>query len=221
MVGVAGDADIVVEVDSERVHERFRGVFATFEHEFFGTFAQISVEDALEADFPLTGDFLGFVLGDGIDVGLQQREELVEVVERVAIERAGEGHCVFGADAVSLHRGEHVLSRATLCKLAVAVEAHDLNGAVHVGFVGDKRLTEVVFLARGLQDFGLEVREGRVGPAGARAVLVFHRGDGNLLHDGENGFVTDLCRCFLLGCAHVQCEHGEQCHHQILFHCFC
>ena len=167
MVGVAGNAHVVVEVQTEAGSKRLRGIGLAFVGEGFGAFAEIGIENTLQTDLPLAREFLSLVLGDGIHVGFQQREKLVEVVERIAIESAGKRHGIFGADTVSLQCGEYILGRATLCKLAVAVIADNLNGTLHIGFVFYKRLAQVVGLTCSLENLSLEEGEGREVPAGA------------------------------------------------------
>ena len=114
MVRIAGDVDIVVQVNAQRSHEALRRVLAAFVRELLGALAQIGVQYALKANLPLAADFLGITLGHCGHVWFEYREELVEVVERVAIQRAGERHGTFGHDAVLLHRGQHVLGTAAL-----------------------------------------------------------------------------------------------------------
>ena len=72
VMGIAGDADVVVEVDLQRFHERFRSILLALIGELLRTFAQIGVEDALHADLPLVADFLGTALRNGSHIGLEQ-----------------------------------------------------------------------------------------------------------------------------------------------------
>ena len=148
MVGVAGDANVVVPVKSERGCKALRCVALALVGELFGALAEVGVENTLQADLPLRRQLAGGALGDGSHVGLEQREELVEVVQRVAVKRTGEGHGVLGADAVVHQHVEDIVSRTALCKLAVAMQAYHLDGTVHVGLVGYERFAEVVGLAR-------------------------------------------------------------------------
>ena len=81
MVGIAGDAHIVVEVDAQRGHETLWRIFLSFIYELLRAFAQISVEDALHTRLPSVAEFLGIALGNSGNVGFQHTEELVEVVQ--------------------------------------------------------------------------------------------------------------------------------------------
>ena len=81
MVGVAGDGHIVVEVDAQALHKRLRSVLLALVGELLRALAEVGVEDTLQSDLPLVADLLGAVLGNGCHVGLQKREELVEVVQ--------------------------------------------------------------------------------------------------------------------------------------------
>ena len=166
MVRVGSDRHVVVHVEAERACKGLRRVVLALIGEVLGALAEVGVEDALKAHLPLAGDLGSLVRGDTLHVRLQEREELVEVVERVAIERSGERHGILGADTVVLQHVVNVVCRSTLCELHVAVVADDLYGAVHVVLVGHEALAEVVGLARALEDLRLEVAQGRVGPAG-------------------------------------------------------
>ena len=209
--------DIVVEFDvRDKVLTAIRGVsldliegeVLALVGEVLRAFAEIGVEDALQAHFPLGGEFLALVFGYGGHIRLQQGEELVEVIERVAVQAAGEGHGVLRADAVVLDAVEGVVDRSALCELAVAVQPHHLNGTVHVGLVGHEALAEVIGLARCLQDLGLKEAQRGVVPAGARAVLVLDAGNLVFLDGGEDRLVLVFFLLFLLAlCA---CAHGRQ-----------
>ena len=59
MVCVGGDAHIVVPVQSQAGGESLRSVALALVGELLGALAQISVEDALEAYFPLWRNLLG------------------------------------------------------------------------------------------------------------------------------------------------------------------
>ena len=74
--------------------------------------------------------------------------------------------------------------------LTVTMQAYYLNGTVHIGLVGNERLTEVVSLTALLQNLCLEEGEGRVIPARTASVLVLDGGDGILLNHREHGFVA-------------------------------
>ena len=218
MVCVAGDGHVVVEVDAEALYKLLRCVGLALIFELLRAFAEVCVENSLQANLPLAGDFLCRTLCNGSHVWLEQREELIEVVERVAVERAREWHRVLWADAVLLHGCEHVLGRAALSELAVAVVAHHLYSTVHIGLVGNERLAEVVGFACGFQYLGLEEADGAVVPAGARAVLVLDGGDGVLLHYCEHWLVLVLGRLLLLGCAGTDDHYGHECKSYDSFH---
>ena len=83
--------------------------------------------------------------------------------------------------------------------------ANHLNGALHVRLVSYESLAEVVLLARLLQDFSLEERQGRVVPTRTAAVLVLDARDGVLLDDRKHGFVF-VDRVFLFLCL---CTEGK------------
>ena len=205
MMSIAGNAYIVVPVETQRGGKGLGSIALALIGELFGALAQIGIKDALQTNLPLGGNLLGFVLGHSVHIGLQQREELVEIVQRVAIERAGEGHSLLRADAIVLKRVVNVVGRTTLCKLAVAMQTNHLNGTVHIGLVSHKRFAEVIGLACLLQDFCLKVRQGGVVPARAGAVLVLDAGNGVFLNDGEYGFVL-VDRVLLVLCL---CTHGK------------
>ena len=208
---IRGDTYVVVPVETEAGSKRLRRVLLALVGERLGALAKVGIENTLQTVLPSGRQLLAVALGYGIDIGGEHGEELVEVVQRVTIQRAGERHGVLGADAVVLQHVVNVVGRATLCKLAVAMQANHLYGTVHVGLVGYERLAEVVGLARLLQDLSLEVGEGGVVPARARTVLVFDAGDGILLDDGEHGFVLVLGGSLLLGCRCTQRYQRYEC----------
>ena len=86
MVGITGDAYIVVEVDTQRSHEALRGVFFALVGKLLRTLAQIRVEDSLHTSLPGLAEFFGIALGNCGYIRLQHTEELVEVVQGVTIE---------------------------------------------------------------------------------------------------------------------------------------
>ena len=113
-----------------------------------------------------------------------------------------------------LQRREHILGRTTLCKLAVAVVTHHLDGTLHIGLVGHESLAEVVALAGSFQNFRLEEREGGVVPARTAAILVFDAGDGVLLDSCKDRLVGLFDGVSLFCCLGPNCHDGKQgeCH---------
>ena len=67
---------------------------------------------------------------------------------------------------------EYIVGATTLREAHVAVHSYSHYGAVHISLVGYEHFAEVVGLACLLQDFALEVAEGRVSPARTTAILV-------------------------------------------------
>ena len=177
VVGVAGDADIVVPVDAQALGEGLRGVGDALVGEGIRCLAEVGIEDALQASLPLGGNGLGLAGGDGLHVGRHHAEELVEVGQRVANHGAGLGHCILGDDAVVLDDDEHVAGRTALREVAVAMHTNGHISAFHVVFVADKHLGQIIGLASLLQNFGLKEAQCRIRPAGAAAVLVLDTGD--------------------------------------------
>ena len=112
-----------------------------------------------------------------------------------------------------LQRSQHVLGTTTLCKLAVAMEANHLDSTLQIGFVGHERLTEVILLARLLQNLRLKERQGTVVPARAASVLVLDAANGILLNRGEHRFIL-VGRVFLFFCLRAQSNECQQrkCH---------
>ena len=90
------------------------------------------------------------------------------------------------------------------------MQAHHLNGTVHIVLVGDETLTEVIGLTCLLQDFRLKEGKGRVVPARTTAVLVLDRGDRVLLDHREYGFVL-VGGFFLLFRLCTDSYHCHQC----------
>ena len=186
MVGVGGEGYIVVGVETEIVSGiLLRRVSLAAGNYRLRQFAEIVLIDIGEVALPGGRDFLQVALGDGTDIGGSHGIELVEVEERVAIERTGEGHGVLRHDAVVLEAIDGIVERTALREAGVAVGANGLVGAVHIGVVYEEGLAEVVLALAHAQEFGFEETEGGIGPAGAGAVLVFNGGDGVLLDDGE------------------------------------
>ena len=103
---------------------------------------------------------------------------------------------------------EGIVGATALCELAVAMQTHHLNGAVHVGLVGNESLAEVECLVGLSQQFSLEERECAIVPAGSRTVLVLDAGDGVCLDSGEYGLVG-LLTVLLLSCACIEGQHGR------------
>ena len=200
VVGVAGDAHIVIPIQAEAGSKGLRGVFHAFIRECLRRSADIRIDDALQALLPLVGDRLALALGHSIYVGFHDFEELVEVGQRVANQRAGLSHSRLGYDTVVLDDEQHVAGTAALRELAVAVHTHLEFGALYIVLVGDEHLGQVIGLACGLENLRLEEAQRAVGPACAAAVLVLDTGDGQLLHDGEDGLVGFLFLLLFLSC---------------------
>ena len=152
MMGERGEAHIVVPVKTKGSGESLRRVGLALVGELLRALAKISVENALQSYLPLAGDLLQAALGNALHVGSHHREELTEVVERVAIETAGERHGFFRTDAVMLEAIKRIVGTAALRELAVAMQAHDLDSAVHICLVGHKALAKIIGLACGLEN---------------------------------------------------------------------
>ena len=209
-MGEACDAHIILFVDAQHLGKRLGRVLLSLEGEFLGTRAQIGVKDALQAHFPLRGQLGAVAFGDGFHIGLQRGKELGEVGQRVANHRPGTRHSLLGADAVTVNDFEHIVGRATLRETAVAVHTHVIFSTIDIVLAGHKHLAQVIHLARLAQQFGLNIADGRIGPARAAAVLVLHGSDGVFQH----------CREYNLVCC-LASKSTSQAHHQSysdLFH---
>ena len=112
VVGKTHDAHIVLLVDAQHLGKRRGRVLLALKSETLGALAQVGVEDALQAHFPLRRQLGAVAFGNGFHVRLQRREELGEVGQRVADHRAGARHGLLGANAVTADDLEHVVGRA-------------------------------------------------------------------------------------------------------------
>ena len=210
MVRIRSNAYIIVPVQAEAGSKALRGVLLALIGEGFRALAEVSVKDALQSLLPLTGDLIGLVACNRIYVWLQKREELVEVVQRIAIKRSRKRHGTLRTDTIVFERVKNIIRRSSLCKLTVAVQTYNLYGTVHVRLVGDEALTEVIGLAGLLQNLGLEIAQRGIVPACARPVLVLDACDGNLLYNCENRFVGGCTLLLVRGiCTHR--HQSEQC----------
>ena len=194
LVGVAGEAYVVVEVEAKHVAEALGGVGLAFVLKGGGVGAEVVFQDEGEFLFPAEGYLLGFALGDALDVAVHDGVELLEVEEAVAVEAAGEGHGAFGNDAVLLEAVENVVEGAPVGKGNVAVGAYGAVSAVHVGVFYDEAFAEVELALTKAEELCLEEAEAAVAPAGAATVLVLDARDGVFLHGCELGAFA-LCKC--------------------------
>ena len=198
VVRIAGERDVVVGVEAQVRHEALRRVGLAFVGEGGGQFAEVVGVDIAQVLAPCGVDGLVRRLGDGAYVGTGDGVELVEVVERVAIERAL--HRALGHEAIVLHAVDDVVERAALREAYVAVGADGAVGAVHVGVIDQERLFQVKLALAHAEQFALDEGQRGVGPAGTAAVLVLDAGDGVGFYHGEDG-LSRLVR-FLLCCCH-------------------
>ena len=145
MMRVGGERYVVVGVEAEVVGSvLLRRVGLAAGNNRCRQFAKIVLIDIGKVALPGGRDFLQVALGDGADISGSHGVELVEVEERVAIERTREGHGVLRHDAVVLEAIDCIVERTALREAGVAVGAHGLVGAVHVGFVHEERFAQVV-----------------------------------------------------------------------------
>ena len=74
---------------------------------------------------------------------------------------------------------DDIVCRTTRSKLCSTVHAYYIFGTVKHGMMNHKHLAQVVFAFAHTQEFALQETEGRVTPACAATILVFHRSDSN------------------------------------------
>ena len=121
MVSERGEAHVVVHVQTGRGHVALRRVGLAVVGELGGALAQISVECGVDRLEPDGGELLLFAFCHGLHHRREDGEELAEVGQRVAVERAGFGHGRLGNHAVVLHAIYAVVERSTLTEVHVAV----------------------------------------------------------------------------------------------------
>ena len=204
LVRVRSQAHIVVRIEVEIIfHVAFGRVFLAVDLKALGGFAEIAVDHRGERLFPNGVDRFVIALGDAAHKGLNAGEELLEVEERVAVKRLGVGHCALGHETIVVHAVDYVVKRTALRETYVTVRANGAVCAVIIGFAHHKRLTKVdiVGLEIGilLEGFAFEEGQRRIGPAGARVILVFDARHGGG-HDGgehesvfRSGFFIAAC----------------------------
>ena len=79
MVSIAGDGNIIVKIDAEALAESLRSVLLALVCELLRSFADIRVDDALQAALPCSRNLLGLALGYSLYVRSHDVEELAEV----------------------------------------------------------------------------------------------------------------------------------------------
>src|SRR5574344_255348 len=221
MVSVAGDRYIVIQVQTQACHERFRSVLLALIGELLWAFAKISVKDTLQSHFPLRGNFLCITLGNSLHVRFQLSEELIEVVQRVTIKCTRSRHRILWADTIVLHAVKRIIAAATLAKLAVTVQANYLDSTVHISLVSYKTFAEIISLTCLLQYFTFKERQSREVPTRTALVLVFDTGDFVLLNCSKHRLILFDSRVFLLYCACSQCEYSNESQGHHFFHSCC
>ena len=203
MVCEAGDWHIVVEIEAEALNKRLRSIGFALILEAFGALAQIWVEDALQALLPHGWKRLSFALSHSLNIGSHHIEEFVEVGQCVAIQCARQWHSVFGADTIVFQAIQHVVMATALRKRYIAMHTYSHCGAIHISFVRNEHLAEVVCFARLLQDLALKVWQAREVPAGTATVLVLDTCDGVRLYNSEHRFVLVGVILFVLIPVHI------------------
>ena len=211
VMGVRGDADVVVGVEAKALAEALGGVLHAFVVELLGDLAKVNLVDGLDGFEPegfavgAVLQFLQLAFGHGLDHAVGEGAELCVVGEGVAVSGAG-GHFGVGDHAVVFEAVDDVVEGAALAEGDVAVCADGGHGAVVVGLLDDVHLAEVVLAFAHAEQLGLEECETAVAPAGTGVVLVLDGGDGDDL-DGVK--LVALVLFFLFLCEHSAGADGD------------
>ena len=209
MVRKAGQADIVVRIESQTFGEGAGRIGLSLTDESLRAFPYVLINDALHIALPagsrrlvperrllFRGEpvqlRLAFAPYDAAYQTLQFREKNFEVGQRIACHRARGGHGVLRTDSVPADHFDHVVAGAALRNLAVAVHPDVVLGTVHVILADDEHFAQVIGPACFPQDLALQKSQRGVIPAGAAAILILHACDRNLLDRGKSPGA--LCR---------------------------
>ena len=114
MVSIAGDSNIVVEVQTEACSKCLRSISLAFIFERLWALAKVSIQDTLETNLPLLRNLRSAALSNSCYIRLQDAEEFVEVVKRVAIQATWERHSILWADTIVLEAVQWVVSATAL-----------------------------------------------------------------------------------------------------------
>ena len=162
VMGVGGEAYVVVGVEAEALVEAFGGVLFAVVGEFLGHLSQIDSVggadgfDAKELAVFVGLEFFEFVaLGDGGHHGIGDGAELGVVGEGVAVFNTGT-HLGFGHEAEGLHAVDDIVEGAALAEADVAAGADGGHGAVVVGVFDDVHFAEVVGAFVHAEQFGFD-----------------------------------------------------------------
>ena len=178
---IGADLDVVVHVEPQRCSERLRRILLALPGEFFGFGTEIGVQNGIQAALPGRRQL---VAGDhGVHIPLDDAVDLREVgqVGAVAETRID----LRRHDAVFLDPVGHVARTTADGQIERTVHTGVLHRLLEIGVAHDPHRRQVVLPAAVAQNLAFEKREGRVGPAGAAAVLVLDRSHGEGLHVGE------------------------------------
>ena len=80
-MGIAGYGHVVVPVETQAGSKSLGSIVLAFVSEVLRTLAEVGIEDALQTHLPLARQFLAVAGSNGLDIGRQHGEELVEVVQ--------------------------------------------------------------------------------------------------------------------------------------------
>ena len=120
----------------------------------------------------LPGEFFGFGAEIGVQNGIQAA-------------LPGRRQLVAGDHGVHIPLDDAVARTAADGQIERTVHTGVLHRLLEIGVAHDPHRRQVVLPAAVAQNLAFEKREGRVGPAGAAAVLVLDRSHGEGLHIGE------------------------------------
>ena len=204
MVGEAGDADVVVGVQTQALAKALRSVLLAVVFELLGDGTEVGFVDGGDGFLPqglAVGahlEFFQFTFGDGLDHHVGKGAELGVVREGVAVHLAGRHHLV-GHHAVVAEAVNDIVEGTTLTETHVAVGTHCGIGAVVVGLLNHVHLAQVILALAHAEQLALEEGDARVAPAGTGVVLVLDGGDGQHLDGVE---LVALVLFFLILCHH-------------------
>ena len=211
MVRVAGEAHIVIPIESQALGKRLWRIGFPFIYESIWARAHIAVDERLDVFLPSgLGRFLSdgglFLRGKAVELGfaavpndaanftLQFREKDFEVGQRVSRERTRGRHSFFRADPVPADDFNDIVAGTAFRYLAVAVHTDIVRGVVHIVLVHYEHLAQVIGFSGLPENLALQETQRGVVPARAAAVLILDAGNGQFLDRGEG--LGGLGRCY-------------------------
>ena len=171
---VRGNIDIVFHFDGKRSGKRLGCIFFPFVGEFFGHFAEIGIENAIQAGLPSRCKFAAVGIGrgdDSIDVCFQYGVDFIELGQFGTVVQPRIDF--FGNNTVVAYTVGYIMGGTPYGKIEAAMQADIFYCFFEVDVAYDPHFGEVYFSTSGAAYFIFEERQGRKAPTRSTAILIF------------------------------------------------